>query len=102
MHDLAGPHVQRQHGQVQRRGAVGAGDRVARRRTVSAKALLERLDPRAGGQEVGAQRLGDRRDVVVLDGLAAVGQEGVSACAGLEQRLQRRRRRASRVLVSLA
>ena len=39
--------------------------------------VLERRDGRPGGQEVAPQGLGHRGDVVVLDGLAAVGEDGV-------------------------
>ena len=70
---LARLHLQRQHGQMQGRGAVGAGHGVARP-DLFGEGPLERLDRRAGGQKVAAQRLGDGRYVVVLDGLAAVGQ----------------------------
>ena len=60
----------------------GAGPRCRWRRpprarapTFAAKACSKASTVGPGGQVVGAQRLGDGGDVVVLDGLAAVGQE---------------------------
>ena len=55
-------------------GAIGERDRVAGADIVG-KRGLESLDPWPGGQEIVAQRRRHRRDVIVLDGLAAVGQE---------------------------
>ena len=70
--------------------------------TASAKAVLERLDPWAGGQEIVAQRRGHRRDVIVVDGLAAVGQERLHAAAFSSTMAIRASAESQSVLVSLA
>ena len=53
-------------------GAIGDGDGVLRA-DVLGKLLLELIDPRAGGEVVGLQGLGDGGDVSVRDVLPAVG-----------------------------
>jgi len=72
--DVAGADVQGQHRKMQRRGAVAAGHCMGGADRLG-EPFLELDDLRAGGQVVGPQRLGDGRDVVILDGLAAVGEE---------------------------
>ena len=84
---LARSDPQGQHGHVQGRRAVDAGHRVRRPHSFG-EGRLEGLDPRTGGQEVVAQRLRHRSDVIGLDGLAAIGQEG----RGHGQSVARRRR----------
>ncbi len=76
-HHLARPDVEGQHGQVQGRRAVGAGHRVARAHRLG-EGGLEGGHRGPGGEEIPTQGLGHRGDVVLLDGLAAVGEQGLA------------------------
>ena len=88
--DIALADAQRQHRYVQGCGAVDAGHRV-RRPDGLGELGLEGGDLRPGGQEVRPQRLGDGGDVVVLNHLAPIGQEGLGH--GLPPQSVARRRR---------
>ena len=68
--------TQRARRHMQRRCAVGANDRMSGA-DGSGERGFEALDHRAGGEEIAAQRFGDGRDVVFLDELAPIGEEGV-------------------------
>ncbi len=71
---VAGLKIQGEHAEVQGRRPIGTGHGVARTDRLG-EGLLERLDAWPGGQQVGAQGLGHRGDVVILDDLPAIGQK---------------------------
>ena len=84
-HPVARPQAQGKGGQMQRRRAIGADHGVARlgyRRKLG----LEALDLRPGGEVIAAQDGDHGGDILILDELAAIGQEapGAGPVAGHE------------------
>ena len=73
------PEIEREAGQVQGCRAVGHRDRVAGADAVSARACSKRRDSRPLRQPIRAQHGNDRRDVLLVDVLAAVGNHDSSA-----------------------
>ena len=84
-HPVAGAKTQGKGGHMQCRRAIGAGHRMARlhhRREVG----LEAIDFRPGGEIIAAQYGDHGGDILILDELAAIGQEapGAGPVAGHE------------------
>ena len=71
-----GPEPQRARRHVQRRRAVGADDGVIGGDGFR-ELRLEAADIRSGGEEFAPHRFRDGGDIVLLDDLAAVGQEAI-------------------------
>ena len=71
---IAGSEPDAHRGEVQRRGAAGAGEGAGRVNRLGKRAL-EGGDGRACRQGLAAQHGFDRGDVVVLDAVPAIGQE---------------------------
>ena len=103
-HGLAGLQLEREAGQVQRRGAVGAADGVRGARALRER-RLEAADGGTGGEPVAAQNRAHRLDVVLVDGVTAVRQDRRRRGGHAPASWSRRMRRASSSqssLVSLA
>lgn len=72
--DVGLAHAGCEAGEVQRGGAIGDGDGVASP-CLHTERLFEALHARPLGQPVAAEGLDDGGDVVVVDGLSAVGEQ---------------------------
>ena len=72
---IAGSEPDAHRGEVQRRGAAGAGDGAPARSTASASARSKAATTGPVVRNLAAQHRLDRGDVVVVDAMPAVGQE---------------------------